>query len=201
MKRAIKRICIICAIFIGLATAFLIGAGAIFGVQLKAAGAVARLEDGLYAMEYAGDYGFDEFLDQGGAESANELADYLVNFLSHGFYTQDSSAQPADFGCSALVVTSPEGGTLMGRNYDWDPCTAMLVHTVPEKGYESVSTVCLDFLGFGPDWQPDGDMMSRMMALAAVYLPLDGINEKGLCVADLMAGDGEQTHQNTEKLT
>ena len=27
------------------------------------------------------------------------------------------------------------------------------------------------------------------MVLAAVYVPLDGMNEKGLCVADLMVND------------
>lgn len=183
----------------GLLIVFL-GVWRLFGTQLKAADSVMKLEDGLYAMEYAGDYGFEAFLAQGGASSANELADYLVSFLSHGFYRQESSMEPADFGCSTLTVQSPSGGTLMGRNYDWETCTAMLVHTLPEEGYESVSTVCLDFLGFGSDWQPDGDMMSRMMALAAVYLPLDGMNEKGLCVADLMAGDTEETHQNTNKI-
>ena len=38
------------------------------------------------------------------------------------------------------------------------------------------------------------------MALAAVYVPLDGINEKGLAIADLMVGDDEQTNQKTEKV-
>lgn len=76
----------------------------------------------------------------------------------------------------------------------------MIVHTKPENGYASVSTVCLDFLGFGEDWIPDDNMGNQLMALAAVYVPLDGMNEKGLCIADLMAGDKVETHQNTDKV-
>lgn len=71
--------------------------------------------------------------------------------------------------------------------------------TRPKDGYESVSTCCLDFLGFGENYSPDGSMMHRMQTLAAIYVPLDGMNEKGLVVADLMAGDKEATHQDTEK--
>ena len=75
----------------------------------------------------------------------------------------------------------------------------MIVHTRPKDGYESMSTCCLDFLGFSEDYAPDGSMMERMQTLAAIYVPLDGMNEKGLVVADLMAGDNEETHQRTDK--
>jgi len=42
-------------------------------------------------------------------------------------------------------------------------------------------------------------MPERIQTLAAIYVPLDGMNEKGLVVADLMAGDNEETHQKTDK--
>lgn len=196
MKKFLK----ITAIVLAAAVAILfLGAYTVFGPQLEAAGSVQKLEDGLYAMAYTGGYGFDAFLDQGGAASAEELADYLVSYLSHGFIRQESAPQPPAFGCSTMTVVSSQGSPLFGRNYDWTDCNAMLIHTVPENGYESVSTTCLDFLGFGADWTPDGDMMNRMMALAAIYIPMDGMNEKGLCVADLMAGDNAVTHQDTDK--
>lgn len=54
----------------------------------------------------------------------------------------------------------------------------MIVHTKPENGYESVSTCCLDFLGFGDKYAPDGSMMDRMQSIATVYVPLDGSYEK-----------------------
>lgn len=179
--------------------ALLIAAWCIFGTQVNAAQSIKRLEDGLYSMEYDGDYGFDEFLKQGGAETDDEMADYIASFLSGGFWKPETSnLKTADFGCSTLSVKSSEDSTLFGRNYDWQDCTAMIVHTKPQNGYESISTCCLDFLGFGENWIPEG-FKNRFLALAATYIPLDGMNEKGLCIADLMAGDGEVTHQDTDK--
>ena len=69
---------------------------------------------------------------------------------------------------------------------------------MPTAGYASVSTCWLPFLGFGEGWKPEG-MPNQYMALAAIYVPLDGINEKGLCIADLINGDKEETHQNIGK--
>jgi len=177
----------------------LAGAWSMFGVQLTAAGSVEKLDEGLWAMEYRGDYGFDGFLEQGGAASDAEMGGYIARFLSHGFWKPDTSAAGGDFGCSTLAAKSPAGGALFGRNYDWEDCGVMVIHTVPKNGYESVSTCCLDFLGFGEGWEPDKDMGSRFMALAAVYVPLDGMNEKGLCVADLMVNGGQVTHQKTDR--
>ena len=175
----------------------LAGAWLLFGSNIKAANSITRLEEGLYAMEYTGDYGFDAFLEQGGAVSASALADYLVEFLSHGFYKNSGTINAGEFGCSTICVEDGSGGTLFGRNYDWAACQAMIVHTRPEKGYASISTCCLDFLGFGTEFRPDGSMVERMESLAAIYVPLDGMNEKGLMVADLIAGDDEVTHQQT----
>lgn len=176
-----------------------VGAWSMFGTQLTAANSIEKLDDGLWSMEYKGDYGFDEFLAQGGAASDGEMAEYIACFLSHGFWKTDASDAGESFGCSTLSVKSPEGTALFGRNFDWDECKAMIIHTVPKNGYESISTTCLDFLGFGEDWVPDGDMGDKFMALAAVYVPLDGMNEKGLCVADLMVNDGEVVHQDTDR--
>ena len=176
-----------------------VGAWSIFKLQLNAASTVRKVEDHLYSMEYRGDYGFDGFLSQGGASSDAEMADYIASFLSHGFWKPDTASMPSsDFGCSTITVKDTNGDMIFGRNYDWIDCEAMIVHTIPENGYESVSTCCLDFLGFGDGWAPEG-MLNKFLSLAAVYVPLDGMNEKGLCVADLMAGDDVETHQNTDK--
>ena len=195
-KTILKWVCgILAAVLIVVAA----GAWAMFGTFIRAASSIEKLEDGLYAMEFDGDYGFDEFLAQGGAVSDSALADYLVTFLSHGFYKVESDVQTGDFGCSTICVKDDQGTVFFGRNYDWEECKTMIVHTKPKSGYESVSTCCLDFLGFSAHHAPDGSMLERMEALAAVYVPLDGMNEKGLVVADLMAGDDEVTHQQTDK--
>jgi hypothetical protein len=190
----------VCSIIAALLLILAVGAWSMFGTMITAANTIEKLEDGLYSMEYKGDYDFDEFLAQGGAANDSAVADYLVSFLSHGFYKIESDVQIGDFGCSTICTENENGITFFGRNYDWEECRAIIVHTVPDDGYESVSTCCLDFLGFDDDYAPDGSMMERMQTLAAIYVPLDGMNEKGLMVADLMAGDNEQTHQQTEKV-
>ena len=148
----------------------------LFGTLITAANSIEKLEEGLYSMEYRGDYGFDDFLAQGGAASDGEVANYLVSFLSRGFYKVESDVETGDFGCSTICTRDEDGTTFFGRNYDWAECRAIIVHTKPQNGYESVSTCCLDFLGFSEDYAPDGSMMERMQTLAAIYVPLDGMN-------------------------
>lgn len=171
----------------------------LFGEIFTAAASVRKEGEGLYSMEFKGDYGFDEFLKQGGAESDEEMANYLVSFLSKGFYSIETEVVEDAFGCSTLSVKNEAGEVLFGRNYDWEECRGIIVHTIPKNGYESFSTCCLDFLGFG-DYDPDGHMAERIQTLAAIYVPLDGMNEMGLMVADLIAGDKEVTNQKTEKV-
>ena len=185
--------------FAALLVAVMIGAWAIFGTFVKAANSIEKLEDGLYAMEFTGDYGFDAFLAQGGAVSDSGVADYLVSFLSHGFYKNNGKVETGGFGCSTIYTQDKDGTYFFGRNYDWAECQTMIVHTKPKNDYESVSTCCLDFLGFGDGYAPDGSMLERMQSIAAIYVPLDGMNDQGLMVADLTAGDNEETHQQTGK--
>lgn len=161
-----------------------------------------KCADDLYSMTITGDDGFQKFLDQGGASSADELAAYLNKFLKKGPYGRVAvSINPVEFGCTAFIVKNSDGkgGYLVGRNYDWKKCHALIIRNKPSDGYNSVSVCNLDFLGFGDDFVPEG-IKNQIMALAGLYVPMDGINEKGLVVADLMAGDKEVTNQNTGKV-
>ena len=202
MGKIIKRILLgILIVVLLVVVIFLLGAWSIFGEKVKAAGSVKEIDKDLYYMEYKGDYGFDAFLEQGGASSSAEIAVYITDFLSGGFMSKVPSMGKMNFGCTAYTVKNTDGGTLMGRNYDWDGENgiAMVIYTEPKNGYASYSTCWLDFLGFGDDWKPEG-MANQYMSLAAIYVPLDGINEKGLAIADLMVGDDEQTNQQTDKI-
>ena len=184
-----------------LALVLLLGAGAWakFGALVRGAGSVQKLDDGLYYMEYRGDDGFDALIESGGGRSAGELSAYVMRFLSGGFYQPKAGdPAPAQYGCSALTARTPEGDVLMGRNFDFSSATGMILHTVPARGYETYTTFNLEFLGFGEGWRPEG-FRNQYMALSALFFALDGINEKGLAVADLMAGDDAQTHQDSGK--
>ncbi len=74
----------------------------------------------------------------------------------------------------------------------------MILHTTPDDGYESITTFSTDFFGFGENYKPEG-FQNQFMALASLFMALDGINEKGLAIAVLDAGDKVVTKQDTPK--
>ena len=177
---------------------FLAGAWVKFGPLVKGAMSVEKLDDGLYYMEYKGDDGFDELVTSGGGRSSGELVGFVMNFLSKGYYNPPVTPAPAQYGCSSLTVRTPENEVLMGRNFDFSSATGMVLHTMPKHGYETITTFNVEFFGFGNDWLPEG-FVNQYMALSGLFFALDGINEKGLAIADLMAGDDAETHQNSGK--
>ena len=77
--RGMKIIFLVIAIVL---IAVLTVAWIMFGNQLQAARTIRKLDDGLWSMEYRGDYGFDDFLAQGGASSDAEMGDYLAAYMS-----------------------------------------------------------------------------------------------------------------------
>ena len=156
---------------------------------------ITELEDGLSTVRYAGDYGFDGFLAQGGAASDGEVVQYLADNLMDGLDLRDLLG--GIFGCSTLAVKSPSGEVLFGRNFDWENCEAMVVAAYPENGYASISTVNLDFIT-----QSVSEMVLRLdqvKTLAALYAPLDGMNEEGLAVSVNMIQDSADIRQDTGK--
>ena len=167
-----------------------------FHHQYAAAQSVEQVGDKMYTMTYEGDYGLDEFLEQGGATCPNEIAAFVCRHLFYGMVSHD--VKPTEFGCSFITVKDKNGNVLTGRNFDWPDCKSPIavIHTRPEKGYASVSTACLTFLGFGDDWKPE-KVADKMALIPTIYTPLDGMNKKGLVVSDLVAGDHTKTDQNT----
>ncbi len=182
MKKKQKRMawCISLLLLVVMIAAFIL-----VGALLRAAVQVERLEDGLYYMDYTGDYGLEAFLEQGGASSDLAVADFAVKRFFHG--AVNLHLQPEGFGCSTLAASGPEGRAIFGRNFDWGSCTALVVKTRPKDGYASLSTVNMDFLDLGLGLSEE--MTVRLLSIAAPYAPLDGMNEKGLCAAVLMIED------------
>jgi hypothetical protein len=78
-----------------------------------------------------------------------------------------------------------EENRLYGRNFDWRFSPALLLFTVPQDGYASVSMVDMEYLGFEGDHSrnlTDLPLEERQAFLNAPSLPFDGMNEKGLAV-------------------
>lgn len=156
---------------------------------------IEELENGLSVVQYEGNSGFDEFLNQGGADSDEKVARFLMESLSESGINLLFGGNP--FGCSTLSVAGSDGGYLFGRNFDWNACEGLIVSAKPEQGYASVSTVNMDFIsssGVDISRLPD-----NMQALVAMYAPLDGMNEKGLAVSVNMIQDSDSIEQNTKK--
>ena len=140
---------------------------------------ITRLEGGLSSATVEGDYRLDEFL-RGGAESDRGV----VRFLLEGA------------GCSTIQLPGKDGGFFFGRNFDWNRCDALILTTRPENGYASISTVNTDFIKAGAGIPFLGE---ELLLKAAVYAPLDGMNEKGLCVSVNMIQDSATIDQRTGK--
>lgn len=153
---------------------------------------IRELENGFSAVRYEGEYGFEAFLDQGGADSDADVAAYITSLLA-----QEIHMEGTPFGCSTLSVKNLDGGYLFGRNFDWNSCNGLIVSVKPENGYHSVSTVNMDFVrvgGLDLSQLPD-----QMQAFVSLYAPLDGMNEKGLAISVNMIQDSDSIRQDTGK--
>ena len=169
-----------------------------FGALIKGANSCVKLDDRLYYMEYKGDDGFDGLMAKGGFEKADDMVGYIIEFLSKGHYKPEVETSKESYGCSALTVKTPDGSVMMGRNFDFPSAIGLIMHCIPDKGYETITTFNVEFYNFGEDFKPEG-FKNQYMCLAGLFVALDGINEKGLAIADLMAGDSIETHQRTSK--
>ncbi len=158
-------------------------------------GEIMELEKGFSAVRYDGDYGFDRFLSEGGASSDKEVVGFLTESLLSG---TDIGFNGNIFGCSTIALQTPEGESLFGRNFDWNHCEAMVVLSYPENGYASISTVNLDFISQG-GLAGMAMKQDKIKTIAALYAPLDGMNEKGLAVSVNMIQDSATIEQDTEK--
>ena len=104
-------------------------------VRVTPTSEITELETGLSMVRYEGEYGFDTFLEQGGAATDADVAAYITLLLA-----QEIQMEGAPFGCSTLSVENQDGGYLFGRNFDWNTCNGLIVSARPEKGYASVSS-------------------------------------------------------------
>ena len=201
VKKIIKRIGLVLGIF---GMLILAGAWKTYGPFVRAANSVKQLDQHFYYMEFKGNTYLEEYLTHGGAASNQELAVYIENLLrGNNMKKLFKNEVPLNTGCATISAKTADGKKVFGRNYDWSKdqfkC-GLIIKNTPKHGhgYKSISTCQLDFLGFGDNYKPDS-FGNKYLATSGLFVTLDGMNEKGLCVSDLLAGDQEVTNQNTEK--
>ncbi len=158
-----------------------------------------EIDDGLSIAHFTGDDGLSAFLSVGAAGEA-ALGAYVRAWLA------GRNAPPGEtgavgggigFGCSTLTARNAAGDVLFGRNLDWERSSALILTDAPASGdYASVSTVNLEvmrYCGIG-----DLSALTEEDFLkAALYFPLDGMNEKGFALSVNMIKDAGARAQET----
>lgn len=169
--------------------------------QIKTVNSIEQVGDDpyLFVMENHFEYDLDEVIEND-INSNNKLLVYVTGKIGHGLMKADTASlyKNSDFGCTSFQVKKKDGdGYWYGRNYDFFKDPTMVVINKPEEGFASISTCDLMQLGLGFDKLPTS-FKNKMICLAGVYAPMDGINEKGLCTS-IMALPHQAGHQNTGK--
>ena len=184
-----------------IAAAFLLIAGGaiiLFRDELKIVASIKKIADNkrIYYMEVVGEYHFEDFLASGGASSDKAVSAFLTKHISKGFYSAGvTESGPA---CSTISAYTSDGSHVWGRNFDWKGSVPIVVRCIPEDGYASISTCDFQNITTSPNAVPEG-IANKMLAIAALYIPMDGINEAGLCVADLEVNEGGMMTVDTDK--
>lgn len=124
----------------------------------------------LYSMTYRSDYGF---LEETGIDQPplREIG------------TRQSES---DFACAVFFARTPQGETLLGRNFDWKHKPTMLLYTDPPDGFASVSMVDIAYLGFEPGELTLEDLRNLKRA---PFWPFDGMNERGVAIGMMAVPD------------
>lgn len=182
-----------------------LAAAAVFIVwapEIKTIGSLEQVGDNkyLYRMEYKAAYDLDDVIAHG-IDSNSALLDYVVSKIVRGLpisLTKSEKADTTGFACTSFQARNAEGdGYLFGRNYDFFKNPSLVTVSRPKNGYASIALTDLSHLGYGLDKLPDS-FARKLSALASVYAPVDGMNEKGMCVS-IMALPKQPSQQNTGK--
>lgn len=155
---------------------------------------VTSYDDGynLYLIDVKYNYDLDAIIDYGIVDDES-MVDAIV---SEALPILPVTIKTPSFGCTAFTMTDENGDVHMGRNYDFrNDTSAMLVYCTPKNGYKSVGFAALDNISANA---PEKSIKSKLAALTAPFICLDGMNEKGVSIAVLTL-DSELTHQNTGK--
>lgn len=205
MKKIVKRTLIaIVVIFAVLAAAIYIVWGneikSLLSLEQKIAQDMSHGDGYTYEMTISGDYYFDEFLEQGGATSDQELISFVTEKITKGLIPM--TIEESEIACSSFTARTEDGDYLLGRNYDFDQTNTAIVHTNPGNGkHASISTIDLQFIGIDPKKGVNG-ISDKIKLLAAPYVPLDGVNDAGVSCGIYMTYQGKETvptDQNTER--
>ncbi len=184
MKKSLRWI-------LGILAAIILAVLCIWGGEILTLSTVESVEGNpyLYRMEFKASYDLDDVISKD-IDSNAKLLEYVVGRIGKGIPIKISSAQVADengelatFNCTSFQATKADGnGFWYGRNYDYFKNPTMVTVSHPKKGYASIAVSDMSHFGYGLDKLPTS-VAKKVNCLAAIYAPVDGINEKGLCTS------------------
>ena len=187
---------------IGILAVLCIAVACIWGGEIASISSVKQVGENkyLYQMEYKASYDLDDVIAHDIDENA-ELLGYVVGRIGKGLPLKIKSAQVADDGgehCTSFQAVKAGGdGFLYGRNYDFYKNPTMVTVSHPKKGYASIAVSDMSHFGYSLEKLPTS-LGAKLSCLAAIYAPVDGINEKGLCTS-IMALPKQASQQDTHK--
>ena len=191
---------------LGILAALCIVVACLWGGEIRTLGTIDPVDGNpyLYRMEYKAGYDLDDVI-QKEVDSNAELLDYVIGRIGKGLPIKMKSAQVADengemgtINCTSFQAAKADGnGFFFGRNYDYFKNPTMVTFSRPKKGYASIGVSDMSHFGYSLEKLPE-KFMARLSCLAAVYAPVDGINEKGLCTS-IMALPNQASQQDTPK--
>jgi len=130
-----------------------------------------------YYLNYDKDYGFDKYLVQGSTNNTNP--------------TEYSSKNANKWACTCFAVLGAKDNVLFGRNFDFFHKSCLLLHTSPPNAFSSYSMVDLYYCGF-PENVTYQELIDNPDKLKkAPFLPLDGVNEKGVAIGLMAVPDAD----------
>ena len=191
---------------LGILAALIIAVLCIWRGEIRTVSSIKSVDGNpyLYQMEYKAAYDLDDVIAKE-VDSNAELLDYVVGRIGKGLPLKIKSAQVADengeletMNCTSFQAAKADGtGFWYGRNYDYFKNPTMVTVSRPKKGYASIAVSDMSHFGYSLEKLPDS-FVASMSCLAAVYAPVDGMNEKGLCTS-IMALPKQASQQETEK--
>ena len=191
---------------IGILAVLLLAVRIIWGGEIESIRSVSPVEGNpyLYRMEYKLAYDLDEIIRMEIDENA-ELLDYVVGRIGKGLPIKMKSAQVADeegnlgtINCTSFQAKKADGeGYFFGRNYDYFKNPTLVTVSHPKNGYASIACSDMSHFGYSLEKLPTS-FLKKLSCLAAIYAPVDGMNEKGLCTS-IMALPKQASRQETEK--
>ena len=199
MKKFLKWVCIF-------AVAIVVAVACIWGGEIRSITTIESVggNEYLYKMEYRAAYDLDDVVSRD-IDSNAKLLEYVIGRIGKGIPIKMKSAQVADengelgtFACTSFQAAKADGeGYWYGRNYDFYKNPTMVTISHPKKGYASIGVSDMSHFGYGLDKLPDA-LARKVNCLAAIYAPVDGINEKGLCTS-IMALPNQAACQESGK--